>query len=102
MVEELHEAHRRNPKWINKLRHKTHRYTNDVRHQRKQYTYYLLAIIVRIPWLVRLQDNETYFTGPSLSRVVFVSASRGVDARIHTPPARSWMAVDLPPTGKIP
>ena len=43
-----------------------------------------------------------YFTGPSLSRVVFVSASSGVDAKIHTPPLKSWIAVDLPPNGKIP
>ena len=53
-------------------------------------------------WLeyhVRLQDHKNYFTGPRLLRVVFVSASRGVDAKIHTPPARSWMAVDLPPSG---
>ena len=46
-----------------------------------------------------LQDNEKYFTGPRLLRVDFVSASRGVDARIHTPPALSWIAVDLPPSG---
>jgi hypothetical protein len=98
MVEELHEAHRRNLKWMNKLKHKTHRDTNDEQHQRKQYTY-LLAIVVRISRLVRLQDNKNYFTGPSLSIVVFVSASRGVDAKIHTPPACSWMAVDLPPSG---
>ena len=78
-------------------KHKTHQYTNDERHQRKQYTY-LLAVVVRVPWLVKLQDNENYFTGPRLLRVVFVSASRGVDAKIHTPPALSWMAVDLPPS----
>jgi hypothetical protein len=57
------------------------------------------TIVVRIPRLDRLQDNQTYFTGPRLLRVVFVSASRGVDAKIHTPPALSWMAVDLPPSG---
>lgn len=44
VVDDLPEAN------VNKLslKHKTHRDTNDERHQRKQYTY-LLAIIVRIP-----------------------------------------------------
>lgn len=34
--------------------------------------------------------------------VALVSVSNGVEARIQTPPFRSLMAVDLPPTGNRP
>jgi hypothetical protein len=38
-------------------------------------------------------------TGPNSSNFALVSVLNGVDAKIHTPPLLSLIAVDLPPTG---
>ena len=46
--------------------------------------------------------DPAYRTGPRVSMVVLVSVSNGVDARIHTPPSRSLIAVERPPTGNNP
>ncbi len=43
--------------------------------------------------------RTSHLTSPSSASFCFVSSVRGVEARIHTPPDSSLMAVERPPMG---
>jgi len=51
---------------------------------------------------IRREFKIAHLTGPSSSSLVFVTESRGVDAKTHTPPLLSLIAVERPPTGNSP
>ncbi len=46
--------------------------------------------------------GQSHLTSPSSASFCFVSSVRGVEARIHTPPDSSLMAVERPPMGSVP
>ena len=47
-------------------------------------------------------QKTIHFTSPSSSNFCFVSLFSAVEARIHTPPVSSLIAVERPPMGTMP